>query len=663
MDTASAQLNERPSPLLSVPTEIIEMIARFADDEYPEERPLFKPRLNCRQLRDQLDPEFAQRYLSEPFIAMFRSSLEALIYICQHPIFGPKVRKVRLLAHADLDRVAETLAKKAGYGLLEADKLPTAHQPPEERVKEAVENFTGENLHLRTSDEATKLLRTAFNVLSEYARPLGNCSALVGFGDQATNAFREALDRTDRRYPACGTILQNLLRMADKSGCEVQGIEMNGFGSMSLQMSHLTRIPPDLLSMPNEILTEICTHAHDGVDTKSRGKEWLRAVRLTCKQLHVPATVEFGKRFFASVPVMAARISLETLLDICKHPLIGPQVSVIQFYGRRFCATMVPDLDIGLGDHVDNRDLRGARNTIRRMNSALEFVEEELEIEQYQGAFKYLVSALQMIQGYRNSVTFAVSTDASIKPFGHLQVIELFSGGTKATLDDVIDHDCIRSSLHVLLVAAARSNCHVERLEITTDEHTDHSERHSRTSDPVVEKSVAKLQSRVKVVHIDLSRDKATIELRDVVSIVLERMENLVELHIRTADDSNSTYRDRLMPDFNRMLKSIASRCLRIIKLEDTLCSQKAMLFLLKRNRDTLRELNLSNVLLQGSWEEIMIRVRDHCSLNFLGASRLVELDENFNDTEEEYWVDEDGFGKRDETGDLSSLDKSDEED
>ncbi|KAH0350700.1 hypothetical protein KCU83_g4660, partial [Aureobasidium melanogenum] len=426
--------------------------------------------------------------------------------------------------------------------------------------------------------------------------------------------------------------------------------------------------------MPNEILTEIFTHAHDGVDTKSRGKEWLRAVRLTCKQLHVPATVEFGKRFFASVPVMAARISLETLLDICKHPLIGPQVSVIQFYGRRFCATMVPDLDIGLGDHVDNRDLCGARNTIRRMNSALEFVEEELEIEQYQGAFKYLVSALQMIQGYRNSVTLAVSTDASIKPFGHLQAIELFSGGTKATLNDVIDHDCIRSSLRVLLVAAARSNCHVERLEITVDEHTDHSERHSRTSDPVVEESVAKLQSRVKVVHIDLSRDKATIELRDVVSIVLKRMENLVELHIRTADNSNSTYRDRLMPDFNRMLKSIASRCLRIIKLEDTLCSQKAILFLLKRNRDTLRELNLSDVLLQGSWEEIMMWVRDHCSLIFLGASRLIELDENFNDTEEEYWVDEDGFGKRDETGDLSSLDsflvqkrraqdKSDEED
>lgn len=93
MDTASAPLNERPSLLLSVPTEIMEMIATFADDEFSEERPLSKLRLTCRQLRDQLDPEFAQRYLPESFIAMSRYSLEASIYICQHPTFGPKVRR------------------------------------------------------------------------------------------------------------------------------------------------------------------------------------------------------------------------------------------------------------------------------------------------------------------------------------------------------------------------------------------------------------------------------------------------------------------------------------------------------------------------------------------------------------------------------------------
>lgn len=71
-----------------------------------------------------------------------------------------------------MDRVVEILAKKADYGLLEPEKLSTVYQPHEERAKEAVENFIGENLHLRTSDEATKLLRTAFNVLFEYARPL-----------------------------------------------------------------------------------------------------------------------------------------------------------------------------------------------------------------------------------------------------------------------------------------------------------------------------------------------------------------------------------------------------------------------------------------------------------------------------------------------------------
>lgn len=124
------------------------MIATFADDAFSEERPLSKLRLICKQLRDHVSPGFARRYLSETFIMVSRYSVEALVEICRHPVFGPRVRKVRLRAYADMDRAVETLAKRNGYGSLKPDKLFIVHQTPEERVKKAAKILVRENLPL-----------------------------------------------------------------------------------------------------------------------------------------------------------------------------------------------------------------------------------------------------------------------------------------------------------------------------------------------------------------------------------------------------------------------------------------------------------------------------------------------------------------------------------
>lgn len=81
--------------------------------------------------------------------------------------------------------------------------------------------------------------------------------------------------------------------------------------------------------MPNEVLANICTFAVDDSDGDSlerRGREWFRAVRLTCKQLYQSATTELAERFLTTLYVIGARGSPETLLKICEHPLIGPRV-------------------------------------------------------------------------------------------------------------------------------------------------------------------------------------------------------------------------------------------------------------------------------------------------------------------------------------------------
>lgn len=417
--------------------------------------------------------------------------------------------------------------------------------------------------------------------------------------------------------------------------------------------------------MPNEILTKICTHAHDGDDTESRGKEWLRAVRLTCKQLHVPATVKFGKRFLAAVPVMAARESLETLFDICKHPLIGPHVSEIQFYGRRYCSNSFSDLSDEVEHILDKRDLRWARKLTRQLRSVLDYLDDEFDIEQYQGSFKYLKGALKMVQGYGNAVTLSVFTDANVKPVGLPQTIEHLSEAGQGIFTnpvdlecDFMDLDCVAPTLRILLVAAARSDCHVKRLRLTAGDSSNHEEKNISqwaTEDPSLAQAITKLHSGVRIVQIDVFRGKVVRDLNQVLNVVLMRMENLVELHIRAADYDNFEHCEGDMPVFDEMSQCVQSRCLCIVDLQEVLCTQEAVLFLLKRNRDTIRELRLSDVILQGSWEEVMVWVRNHCSLTFLSAVNLTEMDEDFDVSE--YWANEDGFAGRGEAGVLSSLD------
>lgn len=222
--------------------------------------------------------------------------------------------------------------------------------------------------------------------------------------------------------------------------------------------------------MPNEILTEICSHAHDGDDTESRGKEWLRAVRLTCKQLHIPATVEFGKRFLGSVPVMAARVSLETLFDICQHPLIGPQVSNIQLFSRRPYEDHVKSLGRDLWTYTSDGDLAGLQKTRRLLESYLNLIEDGLALEEYLEPFNYLRCALTMIRIFGKPVTLSVSTHGYVRPLEYLTALGSLLDDSEDTLVDFVDQNCVRPSLGVLLVAAAESGCLVDKIELEIDD-------------------------------------------------------------------------------------------------------------------------------------------------------------------------------------------------
>ncbi|THZ84140.1 hypothetical protein D6C84_04357 [Aureobasidium pullulans] len=83
------------------------------------------------------------------------------------------------------------------------------------------------------------------------------------------------------------------------------------------------------VSLPNEIVTQICEHP-------DLNKDDLIALRLTSKAhgVHDAATKALG-RYFRDITVLFTRHSFQTLVDVCEHPVFGRSVRRIMLFSIR----------------------------------------------------------------------------------------------------------------------------------------------------------------------------------------------------------------------------------------------------------------------------------------------------------------------------------------
>ncbi|KAG9893754.1 hypothetical protein KCV05_g13108, partial [Aureobasidium melanogenum] len=228
-------------------------------------------------------------------------------------------------------------------------------------------------------------------------------------------------------------------------------------------MSDTTRPPPNLLSMPNEILAKICAYAIDDDDVWKKGKRWLRAVRLTCKQLYTPATLEFGKRFLQDPFVMMTYYSLQALNDICAHPLFGPRVDGISVDAYRL-EEWDPDWWYKkLTKSVRARDTEEMEAAGQELQERLNVYREEFELDDNGRAAKLIAKALKLIQQHNKPVSMALLATTHVLPIGYNRG---WGNGYNYQM---------KKTFRTLLSAAQRSQCRINKFicEIPEDQITD----------------------------------------------------------------------------------------------------------------------------------------------------------------------------------------------
>ncbi|KAG9848875.1 hypothetical protein KCU98_g5405, partial [Aureobasidium melanogenum] len=80
--------------------------------------------------------------------------------------------------------------------------------------------------------------------------------------------------------------------------------------------------PSGLLSCPSEVLATIFS------DPSLNSKD-IKSLRLTCKELHPTATREYAERYLTEPFFILSRYGLESLVNICRHPLISPHIRTV----------------------------------------------------------------------------------------------------------------------------------------------------------------------------------------------------------------------------------------------------------------------------------------------------------------------------------------------
>jgi hypothetical protein len=407
-------------------------------------------------------------------------------------------------------------------------------------------------------------------------------------------------------------------------------------------MSTIQNPPPDLLSLPNELLAKICVYAVDE-EPSMRGKDWLRAVRLTCKLLYTPATKELAKRFFTSPDVMMSRHSLQRLVALCKHDLIGPYVREIVFYPYRLDNESFGRIQTKMSSLIITADQEGIAEAKRHVECYFARVQEDIVLKTSGDAkmlFKEAFGALRKYQNRIKLVATTKTTTESVKVFsGHTEWrsyrprIGEFLSFSKIAF---VDGGGTTSILPIFEAAyAAGSQIHAFKLRLDTME-----------DNVPVHLSLHSIQalSRLQMLEIDIDGLHTTRTINRTLIKVISIATRLAIV----AFSSGSVHTKRfwtLASYMSDMTRALDSHALRQMWLRKTVVECESLLMMLRKHSSTLKELTIYNVFLLGYWHEILPCIRDELHLDKLVLINLATIDKfkfrgDFENAEVDYVLD-----------------------
>ncbi|THY39299.1 hypothetical protein D6C99_08686 [Aureobasidium pullulans] len=388
-------------------------------------------------------------------------------------------------------------------------------------------------------------------------------------------------------------------------------------------MSNTTRVSPDLLSMPNEIIARICNYVavHDHAKPISN-------LRLTCKHFYAPATKELAQKFLSEPHVMMTRYSLEALVEICKHPLFGPHVRGIAFDSCRLSLTLFDDLNSRLETSFTDEDLVAMTQARKEMNTYLEFFEQEKSLQQTGEASKLVREAFNLLRQHGNAVKMTLTTEVIgyhyIYPIGYHKAVNQFTCFTEDVLRNLMAAKDISSTFLLMLEASDASGCEISSLMIVAFDFD-----HYDTSPDLSNVRIAH-QALTALTETRLYLDRAPLQngLDKILEATLPFANTLRKAYLEIGQDAGGGSSLSMLASVACVLGSINSDELVRLELGLTSLRKADLLKVLDQHKKTLKQVILDEVALAGSWVQLISWIRNNLSLDKLVINGVSELDE-----------------------------------
>ncbi|THY92800.1 hypothetical protein D6C92_05666 [Aureobasidium pullulans] len=390
--------------------------------------------------------------------------------------------------------------------------------------------------------------------------------------------------------------------------------------------------PPNLLSLPNKVLHEICAQTEGSMGPEIY-TDPLMFLRLTCKDLYVPATKEFAKRFFTKPCVMVNTYSLQALVDICAHPIMGPYPRGILLDARRLGIDACREINGNLEDSTTNGDIKSMKKHRNELQGLLEVFEEDAILDDGGLAIDLLTKALKCIKAHHGAASLAVDTLCSTigdgKGLGKLPNDRIT---TWCRQDDNWD---IRpmSALRMLVEAAKRSECPVNESKFGVAELEQVVKSELSTNLAVVTASDA--FAGLKSFDIEIESAHAAKISEDLAKILpLAKSISGFKLAATTWLGDEMFQAGLSSQQIANILDSVNSDTLRLVKFRNLVCEQEELRRFLDRHNSTIKELSFTSVVVLGSWDELLEWIGANLHVEKLELKALGTMDEDASNDE-----------------------------
>ncbi|KAG9848876.1 hypothetical protein KCU98_g5404, partial [Aureobasidium melanogenum] len=359
----------------------------------------------------------------------------------------------------------------------------------------------------------------------------------------------------------------------------------------------------------------------------------LAAMRLTSKELHAVATHEFAKRYFRDPFVMMSRESLQRLVEICKHPIFGPQVQKVQLLNNFFDPEALETFAAEMAWAYTRTDLTRRPAAKREMKRITDLVAEQCDVIESGAGLTLLRETFKIIGAQGRSVAIASQRfSLSHHPIGWSEVAQDFR---EDNIPDLLGKPEALLTTRSLLEAAQASGCDVTELVIGVDcFRGSHHERSSRsTLDSSLLRNLLEFNFEFQwrssnTYHNELAQGHLAFFLR----ILPQSLKTLVvcsdaegKQDVAEAYSVSRSVCEVLRPD---ALKSMQPNALENIHLSKVFVRQRSLLLLLKTHSKTLKKLVLSEVYLSGDWDQVLSHIAAKFSLNHFVLQKAFKVTE-----------------------------------